>query len=102
MVKRPSPSRGLEEAGNGVASSPKEQQGTHEWKCYRLPVVLNAAAYRGQHLPHFTDGHTEVSVTLMGLELMVSDSKSIVVFHLPATRKGLLQEELARAGNLSL
>lgn len=35
--------------------------------------------------PHFTDEHPEVSVTQAGLELMVSDSKSIVVFILPAT-----------------
>ena len=35
--------------------------------------------------PHFTDEHPEVPVTQAGLELMVSDSKSIAVFILPAT-----------------
>lgn len=64
--------------------------------------MLNAAAYRGQHPPHFTDGHTEVSVTLMGLELMVSDSKSIVLFRLPATRKGLLQGGAGKGWKLEL
>lgn len=46
--------------------------------------------------PHLTDGQPEVSVTQLGLELMVSDSKPMVVFYPPSYPEGPLQGEAGK------
>lgn len=52
--------------------------------------------------PHLTDGHPEVSVTQQGLELMVSDSKPIVLFYSPSYPEGPLQGEAGKYWKLEL
>ena len=52
--------------------------------------------------PHLTDGHPEVSVTQLGLQLTVSTLSALWFFILPATLRDRFKEKLASTGNFNL